>query len=302
MNRHTHILLMFLLLTMNLSAQIVYDTIPDDEVIFGGYGWDELFVFKDFKTQVLTYFDKIDYGNLDCYGEKVFVETVFGKDGELKNTRIVKSASPICDSIAFNFVNGLNNWLPGLIRGKFVDIPFVFPITIDSSEIKDKYLKSDIFFNAKDEEYFKRKVYFDFFYSNEYSQKIVNDFYFFKNYMAETFRDSQYVHVLTDYKLKRKESILFEFNIPKSKYTHLLVRDFSKDWILYEYNLKKGKVRVPRNKKIFLILYTEGNTPLIQTMMIYSERDTTINVELEEYTKGRLLDEIKKYSHSVLYK
>jgi DNA primase large subunit len=152
-----------------------------------------------------------------------------------------------------------------------------------------------MFFNTPDEEYFKRKEYFNFFYSDKYNQKIINDFDFFKNYMAETFRDSQYVHVLTDYKLKRKESIVLEFNIPKSKYTHLMVRDSYKDWILYEYSLKNGKVRVPRDKKIFLILYTEGTTPLIQTMMISSEKDTIINLELEEYTKGRLLDEINNY-------
>ncbi len=296
MNRYINILLIFLLLTMNLSAQIVYDTIPDDDKVISCFSYDELFVFKDFNNQAFAYFNKIDFENLDCYGEKVFVKTIFGKNGELKNTRIIKSASPICDSIVFNFVNGLKNWLPGLLRGKYVDIPFIFPITIDSSKINDKYLKYDMFFNVSDEEYFKKKVNFDFFYSNEYNQKIINDFDFFKNYIAEIFRDSQYVHVLTDYKLKRKESVFFEFNIPKSKYTHLLLRNFSKDWILYEYNLKKGKVRVPRNKKLFLILYLEGDIPLIQTMMIYSEKDTTINVKLEEYTKGRLLDEIKKYS------
>ncbi|MGQ1948677.1 hypothetical protein ACT3CD_16420 [Geofilum sp. OHC36d9] len=295
MKERNNILLIFLLLTINLSAQVGYDTIPENEVIIGGYGWETLFIFNDFENQALTYFDKIDFENLDCYGEKVFVETIFGENGELKNTRIVKSASPICDSIAFNFVKGLKDWLPGLVRGKFVDIPFIFPITLDSVEIKDKYLKPDIFFNAPDEEYFKRKEYFDFYYSNKCNQKIINDFDFFKNYMAETLRDSQYVHVLTDYKLKRKESIVLEFNIPKSKDTHLLVKDSHKGWILYEYNLKKGKVRVPGDGKLLLIFYAEGTTPLIQTMMIYPEKDTTINLELEKYTKGRLLDEIKIY-------
>ncbi|MGV8091798.1 MAG: hypothetical protein AB2L24_08035 [Mangrovibacterium sp.] len=119
-------ILILLLLTINLSAQIVYDTIPDNEAIFGGHGWDELVIFKDFKTQTLKYFDNVNFNNIDCYGKKVFVSTIFGKNGELKNTRIVKSASPICDSIAFYFVNGLKDWLPGLARGKFVDMPFRF--------------------------------------------------------------------------------------------------------------------------------------------------------------------------------
>ncbi len=296
MKRKSYILLIFMLLTINLSAQIVYDTIPDDDIVFGGHGWDELFIFKDFQTQTHNYFKNVDFKNIDCYEEKVFIETIFGKNGELKNTIIVKSASPICDSIAYNFVSGLKGWLPGLARGKFVDIPFVFPITFDSVKIKERYSRPDIFFNATDEEYKKRKEYFDFVYSEQYEEKIINDFDFFKKYMTEIFRDSQYVYILTEYKLNRKESILLEFNIPKSKSTHLLVRDPQKDWILYDYSLKKTKIRVPKDKNLFLLFYKEGITPLLQTMTVNSDKDTTIKLELEEYTKGRLLDEINKYS------
>lgn len=295
MKKGNNILLVLLLLTINLSAKIVNDTIPDNEVVFGGHGWDELFVFKDFNNLALTYFNNVDFNNIDCYGEQVFVSTIFGKNGKLKNTRIVKSASPICDSIAFNFVNGLKDWLPGLAGGKFVDIPFTFPINFDSLVIKDRYSKL-VFFNATLEEYSKRKEYLDFVYSNNYEQEIINDFDFFKKYMAEAFQDSKYINILTDYKLKRKESIGLVINAPKRKYTHLLVRDPQKDWIIYEYNLKKGKVRVPKGKKLFLIIYEEGITPLLQTKIIFSEKDTVIDLKLENYTKGKLLDEIKKYS------
>ena len=295
MKRSSNILLIFLLLTINLSAQIVYDTIPDNEVVFGGQVWEESFIFKDFKIQALTYFNKVDFNNINCYGEKVFVSTIFGKDGELKNTCIVKSAKPICDSIAFNFVNGLKDWLPGLARGKFVDIPFIFPITFDSLVIKDRYSKP-VFFDATKEEYSKRKEYFDFVYSKQDEQKIISDFDFFKKYIAEVLRISKYVNILTDYKLKRNESIVLGFNATTRKHTHLLVSDTQKDWILYEYNLKKGKVRVPKGKKLFLIIYEEGITPLLQTKIIYSEKDTVIDLKLENYTKGKLLDEIKEYS------
>ena len=273
----------------------MYDTIPDNEVVFGGQYWERIFVFKDFKTQALTYFNKVNFNNIDCYGEKVFVSTIFGKDGELKNTCIVKSAKPICDSIAFKFVNGLKDWLPGLTRGKFVDIPFIFPITFDSLVIKNRYSKP-VSFDATKEEYRKRKEYFDFVYSKQYEQKILIDFDFFKKYIAEAFRNSQYVNILTDYKLKRNESIVLDFNATTRKYTHLLVRDQQKDWILYEYNLKNGKARVPKGKKLFLIIYKEGITPLLQTKIISSEKDTIIYLKLENYTKGKLLDEIKEYS------
>ena len=282
---------------MNLSAQIVYDTIPDDKLEIGGQWWEELFIFKDFDKQALTYFDKVNLENLDCLGEKVIVSTIFSKNRELKETQIVKSAGPICDSIAFYFVNGLKDWLPGMARGKFVDISFVFPITFDNKEIKDRYLiKSDVFFNASDEKYNKRKEYFDFVNSEQYDAEIINDFEFFKKYMAEIFRNSRYVHILTEYKLKRKESILLEFNIPKSKSTHLLVRDLQKDWILYDYSLKKKKIRVPKDKTLFLLFYKEGITPLLQTMIINSDKDMTLELELEKYTKGRLVEELNKYN------
>jgi hypothetical protein len=297
MKRKNNILLiLFLLIINHLSAQIVYDTIPADELEIGGQWWEELFIFRNFENQALIYFDKVNFENLDCYGEKVFVSTIFGKDGKIKNTRIVKSANPNCDSIAFDFVNGLKNWFPGMTRSKFVDIPFVFPITFDSIEIMDRYSKPDVFFNTTDEEYGKRKEYFDFVYSEQDEEEIINDYEFFKNYMAEIFRDSQYVYILSDYKLKRKESIQLEFNIPKSKSYHLLVRDHQKDWILYDYSLNKANIRVPKDKKLFLIFYNEGIIPKLQTMIIDSENDTTIHLELEKYTKGRLLDEIKKYS------
>jgi len=297
MKRRNNILLILFLLTINqLSAQIVYDTIPTDELEIGGQWWGELFIFKNFENQALIYFNKVNFENLDCYGEKVFVSTVFGKEGKLKNTKIIKSASPKCDSIAFDFVNGLKDWLPGLTRSKFVDIPFVFPITFDSIGIKKRYSKPDVFFNATDEEYDKRKVYFDFVYSEQDDDEIINDYEFFKNYIAETFRDSQFVHILSEYKLKRRESIQLEFNIPKSKSFHLLVRDQQKDWILYDYSLNKTNIRVPKDKKLFLIFYDEGIIPKLKTMIINSENDTTIRLELEKYTKGRLLEEIEKYS------
>ena len=187
-----------------------------------------------------------------------------------------------------------------MTRSKFVDIPFVFPITFDSIKIMDRDSKPDLFFNATDEEYDKRKEYFDFVYSEQDEIGIINDYKFFKNYLAEIFRDSQYVYILSDYKLKRKESIKLEFNIPDNKSYHLLVRDQQKDWILYDYSLNKRNIRVPKNKKLFLIFYNEGIIPKLQTMIIDSENDTTICTKLEKYTKGRLLDEIKNTTHNTL--
>src|SRR5690554_8224643 len=87
-----YIFLVFLLLSANMVAQVKYDTIPSDIVVSTGFAFDELFIFKDFRTQALNYFENIDFETLDCYGEIVFIESIFGENGKLKNTRIVKSA------------------------------------------------------------------------------------------------------------------------------------------------------------------------------------------------------------------
>jgi len=310
--------MIFLLLTINLSAQIVYDTIPDNEVVFGGHGWDELFFFKNFHTQTLKYFENVDFENLDCYGEKVFVYTIFGENGELKNTKIVKSASPICDSVAFWFVNGLKDWLPGLARGKFVDIPFVFPINFDSLEIKDRYAKTYVFFNVTEKEFEKRKVYFDFIYSNS-SQKIVNDFAYFYKYLAEKLSgDSLYIYcweytkpkkknrVKVELSNENKDSINFTIYYPdnhrsinyiSAKEKGILYWDKNK-WAIIP-NLtpakKNGIIYLEKNKRAMLIGFVKGKDEpkLAIYKNIIFKNDTIINLDLKLYEKDELINEIK---------
>ena len=298
MNRSRNILLIFLLFPINLSAQVIYDTIPKMEEELNGVP-EEFVIFKDFTTQALAYFDKIYFEDINCYGKKVFVSTIFGEDGKIKNTSIIKSVNPICDSIAFYFVDGLKDWLPGLQRGKFVDIPFTFSITFDREIIMKR--NYEIFFYVTEEEYEKRKEYFDFFYSTQYEQKIINDFDFFKKYLAGIFRDSRYVYILSNYRLKKKESVELYFNPPIDKLAYLLVRDGEKDWLLYEYSLKKNKVRIPKNKNLFLIIFKEGTVPLLQTEIIHADNDTIIDLKLDNYSKGRLLDDIKSYTKNRIY-
>jgi len=132
--------------------------------------------------------------------------------------------------------------LPGLGRGKIIDIPFSFPIIIDSTWLIKRYSTYD----------------------------------FFKGYIAETFQDSQYVYILTDYKLKRNESIVMELDYPKSKSSHLVLRNPKKEWLLFDYNLKRTKIRIPKSERLFLLFYEENTTPLIQTMIFTPENDTTI--------------------------
>ena len=307
-----------MLLTINLSAQIVHDTIPDKDVAFVRHGWDELFFFKDFHTQAQKYFENVDFENLDCYGAKVFVSTIFGKNGELENTKILKSASPICDSIAFNFVNGLKDWLPGLTRGKFVDIPFIFPISFDSLDIKDKYLKTDVFFNATEDEYYKRKEYFDFFYSNS-SQKVINDFTYFYKYLAEKLSsDSLYVYYWEYTRPQKKDRVKIEFSKENTDSINFIIYypenprsinyiSAKERWIFF-WNKNKwqvtpninppkknGTLYLEKNKKTLLIGFGSGKEEpklAIYNNIIFSS-DTILNLDFKQYNKNDLMNIIK---------
>jgi hypothetical protein len=292
--KYRFIFLFFLLSSINLTAQVKYDTIPSGVHIIGDQTFEEQVIFKDFNSQLLTYFKSVNLKSIPCYGKRVYVSTVFGSNGKLKNTSITKSVNPVCDSIAFCFVANLKDWLPGLLRGWYVDIPFLFPITFDTSKLAHLYSG---FFDATTKEYAKRKEYFDFANSQQYDQKIINDFDFFKKYMAEVLRQNEYVYILKDYKLRRKESVVLQFSAPDREFTHLLVSDAQKNGLLYEYSLKNGPVRVPRDRKLLIIIYQEGSPPLLQTNVIYPTKDTVINLKTENYTKGRLLDEI---NHQVI--
>ena len=318
MKRHNNILLIFFLITVDLSAQIVYDTIPDNEIAFSGQYWEEFFVFKDFDIQASTYFDRVDFKNLDCYGKTVVVSTIFGKNGELRNTSIVKSASPNCDSIAFDFVIGLKDWLPGMARGKFVDIPFVFPIRFDSLEIKDRFTKTKAFFNATEIEFNKRKEYYDFFYSNS-SQKIINDFTYFYKYLAEKLSsDSLYIHCWEYNRPKKRNSVKIKLNnentdsinfiIYYSENPRIINYILAKErWIFYwdKYRCgitpnftpakKNGTIYLEKNKKMILLGFVSGKEE--PTLAIYNniifKSDTIINLTFKQYEKKDLLNVIK---------
>ena len=312
------IFFIFFFWVTNLSAQILYDTIPDNEVVFGDHGWEEMFIFKDFEQQGLSYYNKIDFRNLGCYGDTVFVSTIFSRNGELKNTRIVKSASPLCDSIAFNFVNGLHDWLPGITRGSFVDMPFSFPFIFDSIWIKNRYTKADHFFNATEEEFNKRKDFFDFFYSQS-SQKIVNDFTYFYEYLAEKLggdsldlvcweydRPKKKNRVKIDLKNENTDSINFIIYYPDKP--HIMHYILAKErWIIYwdkykwrvtpNFNptKKKGQIYLEKNKRLMLIGFVKGKEApelALYNNIIFSN-DTILNLDLKPYDKNDMLNKIK---------
>ena len=319
MNKHCIILPIFLLLTIHLSAQITSDTIREKNVVFGDPLYEESFIIKDFNNQVSTYFDNVDFKNIDYYGKRVVVSTIFCKNGELKNTSVIKSASPTCDSIALHFVSGIKNWLPGLTRGNFVDIRFTLPIEFDSVAIKNRFSAKDLSFGATEEEYSKRKEYFDFFYSSN-SQKIVNDFTYFYKYIAKKLHsDSIYVYSWEYERPKKRDRVEIKLNSQKSDsinffiyypdhpnavyYIHAKERPIvfwdKKTWEIvpnFKPPKKNGTIYLEKNKNIILIGFVEGKEEpklAIYDNIVFSN-DTTLNLDFKRYDKKELTDIIDR--------
>ena len=61
-------------------------------------------------------------------GGKVFVQFVVDKNGDVKNVKIERGASPLLDAEAIRVIKSSPKWIPGKQRGKKVNVAFTFPI------------------------------------------------------------------------------------------------------------------------------------------------------------------------------
>jgi TonB family protein len=60
---------------------------------------------------------------------KVYVTFVVGKDGVVRNAKIIRGVSPMLDKEALRVINSLPNWVPGEQGGKKVSVAFTLPIS-----------------------------------------------------------------------------------------------------------------------------------------------------------------------------
>lgn len=61
-------------------------------------------------------------------GGKVFVYFVIGKDGEIKDIKLMNSVGGGCDEEALRVVQAMPAWKPGKQRGKAVNVSFHLPV------------------------------------------------------------------------------------------------------------------------------------------------------------------------------
>jgi protein TonB len=59
---------------------------------------------------------------------KVYVNFVIGKEGEIRDVKVLNNVHPLLDSEALRVVNKMPNWSPGLEDGTPVSVSYNLPI------------------------------------------------------------------------------------------------------------------------------------------------------------------------------
>jgi TonB family protein len=102
------------------STEPVFKKVDQMPVFPGG---DKAFI--DFITKEVKYPDKAKKAGIQG---KVYVEFVINKEGNVVNSKIVRSASPSLNDEALRVINSMPNWTPGKNKGKNVDVQLTIPI------------------------------------------------------------------------------------------------------------------------------------------------------------------------------
>ncbi len=292
------IIFSLLCLSNSLSAQVVYDTIPEKPEslrILSGGGW-YFPTFKNIDSQLNDHLKNIDFQNANYRSGTVVVSTIFGKNGKQLDTKIIKPLSPYCDSIAFNALSGLDNWVPAMSRAHFVDYELLYPIHFPNEENPEENYPYFSGFNDTPAEYESAKWKFDFYYSTDLNQKLPFSFQYLKDYIADELSDSTYVY-LSEFGMPKKENrVKIEVVNRNAEKIPFLIRDPTKNWLLF-YTQPQKKIYLEKEKKYQII----GFMPLNREAAILSidnvefENDTLFTPDFKYSTKPELLREINNF-------
>jgi hypothetical protein len=288
----------FIIVSANLLGQVVYDTIPKKDYIFGGDIFEKPVVFRNFSGQFRENFIKIDFNKFPEKTGRVIVSTTFTKNGYIENTRIVKSINPYFDSIAFYSVSNLKDWLPGMRRGKFVDIDMTFPINFSSDLLKLKELEKgfDDLFKTTESEFKSRQNYFDFCNSNSEDQMIINNFEYFTNFIADNLSDSCFTYVFKYSRQDVDRKCRTKIILSNSNDSKLILINPHKKNIIYT-TQNKSKLYLNKNIEYVLIAFKDVGTdnPKLAIKHIETRKINVFSLEFNSMTKKDFINELSKF-------
>ena len=288
----------FILATTNLFGQVVYDTIPEKNYVFGGSVFEKLITFRNFSDQFRKNFISIDFNKLPEKTGRVIVSSTFTKNGKIENTRIVRSLNPYFDSIAFYSISNLKDWLLGMRRGELVNIDMTFPILF-SSDLKkinefEKAFK-DIF-KTTESEFQSRQDYFNFCNSDSESQTIINNFEYFTNFIADNLSDSSFTYVYKYSKQDVDKKLRTKIILSNSNDCKLILINPNKKNTIYT-TKSKSKLYLNKNNDYVLIAFKNLGTdnPKLAIKHIGTKKLNEYSLEFNIMTKKDFIYELSKF-------
>lgn len=64
----------------------------------------------------------------NCAGGRVIVQFVVGKDGTVKDAKVVRGITPKLDAEALRLVENMPKWIPGKLAGETVEVRYTLPV------------------------------------------------------------------------------------------------------------------------------------------------------------------------------
>lgn len=289
-----HFFFIFVILfSTNIWAQTNQDSTNNEDIEeMMGMIVEYMFAINDTDKQVDDYFNKIDIENSGCRSEKVWISTIVGSDGMLRNTKVVRSVNPICDSIALNFVLGLKGWVPAITRNRYVTAPLTLPIVFDVAELK---MRLASLHPTSVEEHCRRREIIDLIRCDS-CIAIPNDFRIFLDFTAHQLTSNNRTPYIIPYERpKRKNRVKVALNDSKTRGINFIIFDSEKGHVLNYLSAKSRQyLYIEKDKKILLIGFIQDeNNPLIAVYNgISFSNDTTLSLEFRHYQKPELITEI----------
>lgn len=134
-----------------LSIKLGSPYIDSDEVVFQIV--EEMPKFPGGKNAMMKYLaETINYPTIakeKGIQGRVYCSFVVAKDGSIKNAKVERSVDPSLDQEAIRVINTMPKWIPGMQRGKNVNVSFMLPINfVIQSDKKSKHEKLSVIENT----------------------------------------------------------------------------------------------------------------------------------------------------------
>lgn len=103
------------------SAPVIFEVVEQMPKYPGGVNGMMQYLARTIKYPVVAQESKME--------GRVIVQMIVNKEGQVTNTKVIRSVSPELDAEAIRVVSSMPRWEPGMQRGQAVNVKYTLPIT-----------------------------------------------------------------------------------------------------------------------------------------------------------------------------